>query len=127
MQRFSSHEKSGMHKEAVTKLVSKSKAVNVSTMLSKQYDAEKKNNRDMFKKLLHCIQYLARQGISFRGHHEDSIQFEGNLYQLLLLLSTDCPQLSSWLKKRDYISPAIVNEIITICGNMVLRQLLVDI
>ena len=29
--------------------------------------------------------------------------------------------------KRDYISPAIVNEIITICGNMVLRQLLVDI
>ena len=81
LQRFSSHEKSGMHKEAVTKLVSKSKAVNVSTMLSKQYDAEKKNNRDMFKKLLHCIQYLARQGISFRGHHEDSIQFEGNLYQ----------------------------------------------
>ncbi len=31
------------------------------------------------------------------------------------------------LKKRDYISPAIVNEIITLCGNTVLRQLLGDI
>jgi hypothetical protein len=31
------------------------------------------------------------------------------------------------LKKREYISPAIINEIITICGNTVLRQLLQDI
>ena len=127
LQRFSSHEKSGMHREAVTKLEAKSRAVNVGAMLSKQYDAEKENNRAMFMKLLHCIRYLARQGLSFRGHHEDSFLFEGNLYQLLLLLSTDCPQLVSWLRRRDYISPAIVNEIITICGNTILRQLLVDI
>ena len=126
LQWFSSHEKSGMHREAVSKLEAKSRAIDVGSMLSKQYDAEKKNNRAMLLKLLHCIQYLARQGLSFRGHHEDSASFEGNLYQLLLLQSIDSPQLASWLKKREYISPAIVNEIITICGITVLRQLLVD-
>ena len=81
----------------------------------------------MLMKLLHCIRYLARQGLAFRGHHEDSVAFEGNLYQLLLLQATDSPQLATWIKKRDYISPAIVNEIITLCGNTVLRQLLGDI
>ena len=124
MQRFSSHEKSKMHREAVTKQEAKSRAVNVGAMLSKQHDAE---NRAMLMKVLHCVKYLARQGLSFRGHHEDSILMEGNLYQLLLLQSTDYPQLALWLKKRDYISPAIVNEIIKICGNTILRQLLVDI
>ena len=62
-----------------------------------------------------------------RGHNEDSESFEGNLYQLLLLQSKDSPQLASWLKRREYISPPIVNEMITLCGNAVLRQLLNEI
>lgn len=33
---------------------------------------------------------------------------ESNLYQLLLLQSRDSPQLASWLKKREYISPPII-------------------
>ena len=74
-------------------------------------------------KLLHCVRYLARQGLVFRGHYEDSVMCEGNFYQLLLV-STDCPQFASWLERRDYISPGIVNEIIMLCGDKVLRQLL---
>ena len=31
------------------------------------------------------------------------------------------------MKKRDYLSPQIVNEIITICGNAILRELLREI
>ena len=42
-------------------------------------------------------------------------------------MSTDCPQLALWLKKQDYISPAVVNEIITLCGHAILRQLLVQV
>ncbi len=95
--------------------------------MSKQYELEKKGNRAMLMKVLHCIRYLARQGLAFRRNHEDSIAFEGNLYQLLLLQVLDSPQLARWIKKRDYISPAVVNEIITLCGNTVLRQMLVDI
>ena len=116
-----------MHREAVIKLEAKSRGVNICAMLSKQYDVERKNNRANLINLLRCIQYLAKQGLSIRGHHEDSVLFEGNLYQLLLLQSADRPQLASWLKKCDYISPPIVNEIIAICGNTVLRQLLTDI
>lgn len=116
-----------MHQEAIMKLAAKSSAVDVSVQLSKSHDAETRNNCAMFLKLLECIRYLARQGLPFCGHHEGSVSFKGNFDQLLLLLAKDCSPLGSWLKKRDYISPAIVNEIITICGNTVLRQLLQEI
>ncbi len=127
IERFKSHEGSVAHKEAISKLQVRSQGVNVGAMITKQHEAEKRSNRTMLMKLLHCIRYLARQGLAFRGHHEDSFAFEGNLYQLLLLQASDSPQLATWIKKRDYISPAIVNEIITLCGNTVLRQLLGDI
>ena len=127
LQRFAEHEKSEMHREAVMKLVAKSSTVDVGTQLSRQRDAEQRNHRAMMLKVLECVRFLARQGLPFRGHHEDSAAFEGNLYQLLLLQAKDCPPLGSWLKKRDYISPDIINEIITICGQMILRQLLQDI
>ena len=89
LQRFITHEKSEMHREAVLKLAAKSSGVDVSAQVNKQYEAEKKNNRTMFFKLLGSIRYLARQGLPFRGHHEDSISLEGNLYQLLLLQAKD--------------------------------------
>ena len=127
LNRFKDHEKSATHREAVSKLQARSQTVNIGAMISKQYEADKRNNRAMLMKLLHCIRYLARQGLTFRGHHEDSVAFEGNIYQLLLLQATDSPQFATWIKRRDSISPAIVNEIITLCGNTVLRQLLEDI
>ena len=101
--------------------------MNVVALLSKEKDAEMRYHREMLLKLLNCIRFLARQGLPFRGHNENSESFEGNLYQLLLLQSKDSPQLASWLKKREYISPSIVNEMITLCGNTILRQLLNDI
>lgn len=127
LNRFKDHERSATHREAVSKLQARSQAVNLGAMISKQYEADKRNNRAMLMKLLRCIHYLARQGLAFRGHHEDSVAFEGNFYQLLLLQATDSPQFSTWIKRRDYISPTIVNKIITLCGNTVLRQLLKDI
>ena len=104
LQRFASHEKSEMHREAIMKLAARSSKMDVSVQLSKSHDIETRNNRAMFLKLLECIRYLARQGLPFRGHHEDSVAFEGNLYQLLLLQAKDNTQLASWLKKRDHSS-----------------------
>ena len=49
------------------------------------------------------------QGLPFRGHHEDIQPFEGNLYQLLLHQAQDCPDMTTWLHKKKYISPEIVN------------------
>ena len=127
LQRFKSHEKSSTHRETVSKINSLSRSVNVGALLSKEKEAEMKHHREMLLKLLNSIRFLARQGLPFRGHREDSESMEGNLYQLLLLQSKDSPQLASWLKRREYISPSITNELITLCGNAVLRQLLKDI
>ncbi len=101
IERFKSHEGSVAHKEAISKLQVRSQGVNVEAMISKQHEAEKRSNRTMLMKLLHCIRYLARQGLAFRGHHEDSVAFEGNLYQLLLLQASDSPQLATWIKKNE--------------------------
>ena len=109
------------------KLAARSSVVDVGVQLSTQRDADVRNHRAVFLKLLECVRYLARQGLPFRGHHEDSVTFEGNLYQLLLLQAKDCVPLGLWLKKRDYISPEIINEIITIYGQTILRTLLQDI
>ena len=86
-----------------------------------------RNHRNMFMKVLECVRFLAKQGLPLRGNHEDSVAFEGNLYQLLLLQAKDCAPLGSWIRNRDYISPEIINEIITLCGKTLLRQLLKDI
>ena len=95
--------------------------------LSSQRDADMRYRRAIFLKLLECVWFLARQDLPFRGHHKDSVSFEGNLYQLLLLQSKDCTPLGLWLKKREYLSPEVINEIITIRGQMILQQLLQDI
>lgn len=81
----------------------------------------------MLMKLLSSIKYLARQGLAFRGHHEDVDSFEGNLYQLLLLQAEDCSDMREWLRRKEYISPQIINKLITTMGQSVLRQLLGEI
>ena len=71
------------------KLTANVSTVDVSVQLSLQHDADMRNRCAMFLKLLEYVRYLAKEGLPFRGHHEDSISFEANLYQLLLLLSKD--------------------------------------
>ena len=84
-------------------------------------------NQRMLLKLLSTVQFLARQGSSLRGHLEDVNHLEGNLYRLLLLRTEDCPELKSWIYKKQYTSPEIINEIITIMGHKILDSLLVRI
>ena len=113
-----------MHNEAAVKLAAKSSTTDVAAQLNTQHKTDQAFHRDMLMKLLSCIKFLARQGLPLRGHVEDTESFNGNLYQLLLLRAEDCPQLLTWLHKREYISPEIVNELIAIMGNTVLRQVL---
>ena len=124
LQRFDEHEKSEMHNEAAVKLAAKSSTTDVAAQLNTQHKTDQAFHRDMLMKLLSCIKFLARQGLPLRGHVEDTESFNVNLYQLLLLRAEDCPQLLTWLHKREYISPEIVNELIAIMGNTVLRQVL---
>ena len=127
LQRFQDHEKSDMHREATEKMAARSSGMNVMAQLSAHYEADVMFHRKMLMKLLSCIRYLARQGLPLRGHHEDPQSFGGNLYQLLLQQAQDCLQMKTWLCRREYISPEIVNELIKIMGQTVLRQILAEI
>ena len=80
LERFTSHEKSSTHREAVSKINSLSRGVNMGALLSKEKEAGIKHHREMLLKLLNSIRFLACQGLPFRGHREDSESMEGNLY-----------------------------------------------
>ena len=64
-----------------------------------------------------------RQRLAVRRHNE----IEGNLMQLLLLRSNDCPHLKDWMKEKNYLSSDILNEIIGLMSNSVLRDILCKI
>lgn len=127
LQRFQEHEKSDMHKEATEKVAARSSGRDVLSQLNAQHAADTMFHRKMLMKLLSCIKFLARQGLALRGSHEDADSLEGNLYQLLLLQAQEEPAMKLWLRKKEYISPDIVNELIMMMGQAVLRQILKDV
>ena len=127
IQRFSEHEKSEMHKESTVKLSAMNSSINIASQLNSQLESDQKFHREMFLIVLSSVRYLARQGLPLRSHLESGSSFEGILYQLLLLRSTDFSGLKSWLQKREFISPEIINELIVLMGQAILRQILSEI
>ena len=101
-----------MHLEAIERLGAKA-SLHIGVQLNTQYAAEQKFHKSMLLKLLEAVRFLGRQGLPLRGHCEDVESFEGNLYQLLLLQSKDLPRMRQWLHQKEYISPVIINEIVT--------------
>ena len=116
-----------MHKEAVQKLAAKSSGADIATQLRIQCKADQRFHREMLIMVLSSVRFLARQGLPFKGHSETSETFEGNLYQLLLLRAEENNRMRLWLKKKEYISPDIVNQIITLMGQTVLRNIIAQI
>ena len=64
-----------------------------------------------------------RQGLAIRGYES----METNLIQMLTTRAEDVPELNRWVEDRRYISPAIINELIKMMGNVVLSSILQDI
>ena len=62
-----------------------------------------------------------------RGRHEDLASLDSNLYKLLLLRAEDCPEMNTWIYRKEYTSLEIVNEILALIGNTVLRSIVSDI
>ena len=123
---FRMHELSNMHKDSILKLTAKNKDFGIDAQLSAHLSSDQKQNRSMFMKLLCAIQFLARQGLPFRGHKQVNIEvFGGNLYQLLLVQAKDTPRMISWLERKEYTFP--FNEIITSMGQCVLQKILAEV
>ena len=84
---FRQHEKSQCHKIAVEKLFTLPATTrDVGEMLSTNLSRNRANNRHCLLKVLGGLKFLARQSCGIRGHGD---QGEGNLFQLMKLLSED--------------------------------------
>ena len=92
----------------------------VSAQINTQVQLNQAENRRLFLKQMSSLKYLMRQGQAVRGHDEA----EGNLYQILLLRQKDIPELKRWMQEGKYMSPEIVNELISEMGQKVLQELL---
>ncbi len=65
----------------------------------------------MLLKLISSIRFLASQDMPLRGH---LASLDSNLYKLLLLRAEDCPEMKTWIYRKEYTSPEIVNEILAL-------------
>ena len=121
---FELHRNSTCHKEAIMKWDYYLKRICVHTQICHQLVSEQEKARICLMKILTSVEYLARQGMPFRGHQEDS----GNFYQLLQLRANDSDQLRGWLKqKKAFISHEIQNEMLKIMSQQIQREILKEV
>ena len=118
-EKFKIHESSLTHREAVMKWKSLGRP-----SLLEQFSAETVRlqhiRRSGLLKQLSALKFLLQQGLAVRGHKD----IQGNLFQLLRVWASDNPDINVWLENKKYMSADIVNELITIMGQSVLRTLL---
>lgn len=119
---FKKHLSSACHREAVFGIQDLPKHVHdVGELLNAQHGKEKALNRDMFRRVLQNVRFLARQGLALRGQGDGA---ESNFIQLMRLRSFDCPEVLEWMDKKTnkYTSPDIQNECLQLMALHILRQ-----
>ena len=91
-------------------------------MLSQTFAKELIENREVLKKIIACVKFLARQGLPLRG---DGDEKDGNFLQLLKFQGEQDDMVHSWLQKKTnkYTSHEIQNEILKIMAISVLRNI----
>ena len=121
--RFSAHESSTCHKDAVLKTVTLPATVrDIGEASSLQHAQDKLERRQCFLKLLSNVRFLAKQGLPLRG---DGDELDSNYMQLLKLRGEDDSRVLDWLKRKTdkYTSPEMQNEMISVMAHVVLRQI----
>jgi len=110
-EKFTAHESCSTHKEALLKWYSIRKP-SISQQISRKNAEIQAVRREGLLKQLSAMRFLLRQGIALRGHDDE----EGNLFQLLKLWSASDISLKQWLREKKYMSPQVINELITMMG-----------
>ena len=129
-EKFSQHETSAGHKEAVSAFVNREKP-SVVSLLNKQVADEQLRSQRCLSVIFTTLKYIGRQGIAVRGHDYD----EGNFIELLRTRANDVPDMKMWLskldntsaKKKHLLSPDIQNEILSDYSRAVISKLQADI
>ncbi|KYN09339.1 Zinc finger MYM-type protein 1, partial [Trachymyrmex cornetzi] len=123
--RLKSHESGEFHRQA-SLLLELTKKKNVVEHLSSAKLIEMRDNRIALEKIFSTILVLARQGLALRGNENDE---NSHFKQLLNMRAEDVPELKRWLNRSSYTftSHQIVDEILTMMADTVVRQLLQEI
>ncbi|CAL9706391.1 unnamed protein product [Knipowitschia caucasica] len=125
IERFKCHEKSTLHRAAITVGGAVKAKVNITSALSAAKQKQMVDARKALIAVLSSIQYLLCQGLAIRGKTDD----DSNIMQLLNLRAQDNPELRSWLAQKEskWLSHEILNEMIEIMSHGVLRTLLKEV
>lgn len=138
-EQFRRHENLDYHKTAVVFAqnfidVHEKKVVNVSVQLDKAKRLQIERNRKILASIIKTIIFIGRQEIASRGHRdsgpilqENPTENDGNFRSLLRFrMDSGDDVLKKHLlvseSKIAYTSPKIQNEIIEICGDIILRK-----
>ena len=107
---FKRHMNNACHREAVEAIEILPKQVkDIGELCNTLVSKEKAANSAMFKRILQNLCFLARQGLTFRGHGSG---IDSNFTQLLQLRSYGCPEILKWMAKKTnkYTSADMQNE-----------------
>ncbi|XP_066981403.1 zinc finger MYM-type protein 1-like [Macrobrachium rosenbergii] len=100
-------------------------------MSDEMHNENVKKNREILKRLIDAVCFLSKQELPLRGRDEsDTSVNKGNYLKLLALISHYDPMLEIRMQEstvfRD-ISPAIQNDLITVIGYLITKQIKEDI
>lgn len=122
IEKFTGHEASHAHAAAVAKHMHSK--LPVAAQLSSHHRENQEKARRNLLAIVKCISFLARQGLSFRGHEKG----EGNFDQLVKYTASMNDELKSWLtRNQDFTSPAIQNELMNLIANDIIRAVCVKV
>ena len=86
--------------------------------LSAEHEEVKATNRKNLLRVLSNLRFLARQGLSMRGHEDEN---DSNFIQLCRLRGEDDPRLMA--KTDKYTSAEMQNNMLQIMGLTILREI----
>ena len=132
------HEQTAMHKCASEKadlfsVTFQNPARRVDVALMEEQRVQAEENREVLRCIVLAVEYLAKQGLSFRSHRDDKVDFSasdanrGNFIVLLQLMAKESMVLQRYLSfasgNSRYTSKTIQNEIIHIYSCAVKEKL----
>lgn len=135
---FKYHQNLDYHKRATVFAenfiqIQENKTVDISLQLDKQKRAQIELNRKIVSSIIQTLIFIGRQEIACRGHHdsgpitpETPSQNDGNFRALLRfrLASGDVTLQNHFENNKvQYTSPKIQNDIIELCGNIILDKI----
>lgn len=124
---FKEHETSAVHKESMVAFQDSKVHGDIVQQLQTGSESEIKERREYLRRIVNITMFLAKQGISFRGHDEsEDSNNKGNFIECLNLLTEFDPFLSSYNapSKVSYISPLSQNEVIQCCSEEIKASIL---